>query len=129
MKRQRRAPDEVMFWTNLIGSTALLVNMCSPLSNFEMFRVLEHFSAPAVTDLRLMLMCAAFGVSTYMGVKAYMALVAEMGGVFAVTVSTARKICTVTLSAFWFSHTMTPQHLQGGALVLAGIVLKRWPPP
>jgi adenosine 3'-phospho 5'-phosphosulfate transporter B3 len=129
MKHAKRAPAEVMFFTNAMGVMILLPAMCTPFSNMELIRVVTHLSSSwnesTTIGLGLLPVRITFGATTYIGVKAYMALVNEFGGVFAVTVATSRKICTVALSFLWFSHTLTLQHVLGGTAVLVGVVLKQ----
>uniref|UniRef100_A0A915Q6I2 Adenosine 3'-phospho 5'-phosphosulfate transporter 2 n=1 Tax=Setaria digitata TaxID=48799 RepID=A0A915Q6I2_9BILA len=64
-----------------------------------------------------------FSISGYLGLNAILSLVRTQGALTAVTVTTARKAITITLSFLFFSKPFTAQYLWGGLLIVIAIYL------
>ncbi|KAK3278678.1 hypothetical protein CYMTET_13399 [Cymbomonas tetramitiformis] len=66
---------------------------------------------------------SGIGVALFFGVFCMTRLIKKAGSVFAVGVSTCRKVVTVVLSYVFFPKPLETNHFVGGLLVLGGLIL------
>lgn len=66
---------------------------------------------------------SGIGIALFFGVFCMTRLIKKAGSVFAVGVSTCRKVVTVVLSYVFFPKPLETNHFVGGLLVLAGLIL------
>ncbi|KAL7540722.1 hypothetical protein ACHAWF_006771 [Thalassiosira exigua] len=63
----------------------------------------------------------AQGLSAYLGLRCYLSIVRERGGVAAVLLANARKVATIVLSFVLFAKPFNERHFVGLVLVFAGV--------
>eukprot|EP00455_Lapot_gusevi_P013437 TRINITY_DN16544_c0_g1_i2.p1 TRINITY_DN16544_c0_g1~~TRINITY_DN16544_c0_g1_i2.p1 ORF type:complete len:409 (-),score=36.62 TRINITY_DN16544_c0_g1_i2:35-1138(-) len=110
--------EQVMMYTNLIGLGFLSVLL---VLTGELFDAIVFLSQPQ--HFSVILYLALFSLVAYTGVSFYMALVHEFGGVFAVALTTIRKVLTVVLSFVLFPKQFSTSFLYSGLCVVAGLML------
>merc|ERR1712070_39255 len=65
----------------------------------------------------------AQGLSAYLGLKSYLAIIRDYGGVIGVLMANARKILTIILSFTLFAKPFNERHFVGLAFVFVGVYL------
>jgi len=65
----------------------------------------------------------AQGVCAYLGLRCYLAIIRDHGGVVGVLTANARKVLTIMLSFVLFSKPFNRRHMAGLVLVSAGVYL------
>lgn len=110
----------MMFYLNLLSSVGAFIFTLTPWSGYEFFRFLEFCSEypSVIKDLVLFSFCGSLGQVFIYG------LLAHFGSLTLVTVTVTRKLFTVLLSVFWFSHPMAFAQWIFVALVFSGIALE-----
>jgi len=74
-----------------------------------------HMDASAVLVLQ--------GLSAYLGLRCYLAIIRDYGGVAGVLLANGRKIVTIILSFALFAKSFNERHFVGLVLVFAGVYL------
>lgn len=65
----------------------------------------------------------AQGLSAYLGLKCYLAIIRDYGGVIGVLLANARKIFTIILSFLLFAKPFNERHVVGLMLIFVGVYL------
>ena len=63
------------------------------------------------------------GLCAYLGLKCYLSIIRDYGGVIAVLITNARKVLTISLSFMLFKKAFNERHLIGLILVFVGVYL------
>merc|ERR1712151_837913 len=104
----------VMVNVNAIGFVGIILMMVLDNSLFETARA-------ASANPQLVIFLNIIGLSLGTAVLAYTKLIKASSSVTAVTVSTLRKIATVSLSYIVFPKPLHRMHLVSGLLILGGV--------
>ena len=94
----------LLAWTMYSGELILAITYC-----------IQH------RDASLMLLLQ--GLCAYLGLKCYLSIIRDYGGVIAVLITNARKVLTISLSFMLFKKAFNERHLIGLILVFVGVYL------
>jgi len=65
----------------------------------------------------------AQGLCAYLGLRSYLAIIRDYGGVVGVLLANARKVATISLSFLLFAKPFNERHMVGLVLIFAGVYL------
>jgi len=94
----------LLAWTVYSGELILATTYC-----------IQHRDASLILLLQ--------GLCAYLGLKCYLSIIRDYGGVIAVLITNARKVLTISLSFMLFKKAFNERHLIGLILVFVGVYL------
>jgi len=94
----------LLAWTMYSGELILATRYC-----------IQHRDASLILLLQ--------GLCAYLGLKCYLSIIRDYGGVIAVLITNARKVLTISLSFMLFKKAFNERHLIGLILVFVGVYL------
>ena len=108
--------SELIFFSNSVMCVVLVVVTAYSGEFVSAWRYcLTHQDASFVLLLQ--------GICAYFGLKCYLGIIQDQGGVFGVLAANMRKVCTIMLSFLLFSKPFNERHFIGLVLVFVGVYL------
>ena len=116
LQKHRVKTSEMILVSNIVMCFVLLAwTVYSGELIFATTYCIQHRDASLILLLQ--------GLCAYLGLKCYLSIIRDYGGVIAVLITNARKVLTISLSFMLFKKAFNERHFIGLILVFVGVYL------